>query len=91
MGKEALGKRGREKSAWLCRSSYLVSWMVVDIGRTEMEEYMVLKYAADLKNHPGVRFGLRGDIKEWRDMTKEPNPLILTAASSLRELSSLAR
>jgi len=70
MGAEALGKTGKEKSAWLCRSALRISWMVVEIGRAELEEYMVLKYAADLKNRQGRRFGLRSDIIEWRKMTE---------------------
>jgi hypothetical protein len=76
MGNKALGKTGREKSAWLRRSTFRVSWMVVEIGRSELEEYMVLKYAADLKNHQGGRFSLRSDIAEWREIIEEPNPKI---------------
>lgn len=73
MGPKAAGKTGRQKSAWFCRSPLKISWMIVEIGRAELEEYMVLKHAAGLKNHQSVRFGLRHDIDLWRSITKEPN------------------
>jgi hypothetical protein len=73
MGSDAVGKKGREKAAWLAQSVYTVAWMVVDIGRAEFEEYMVLKHATTLRNHQGARFAMRGDIAEWHQMIKEPN------------------
>ena len=73
MGEKAQGMTGRERSAWLCKSIYRVSWMVVNIGRAEFEEYMVLKYARTLKNHQGGRFCLRSDFTTWQTMIKPPN------------------
>jgi hypothetical protein len=42
--------------------------MTVEIGRAELEDYMVLKNAAGLKNHKGGRFALRSDKADWVEM-----------------------
>jgi hypothetical protein len=93
MGAEAIGKKGKEKSAWLAKSPYTVAWMVVDIGRTELEEYMVLKHATTLRNHQGIRFAMRGDIADWHAMLTEPNkaPEPTTGAVTPRAPSSTSR
>jgi len=64
----AKGKAGKEKVALFSQPPFTVSWMTVEIGRAELEEYMVLKNAAGLKNHKGGRFALRSDKADWVEM-----------------------
>lgn len=71
MGEQARGKTGSQKSAWLRQQPFRVSWMVIQIGRTEFEDYVVMKYARTLKNHQGRRFSLRSDITDWRQITEQ--------------------
>lgn len=75
MGKRARGTTGRNRAAWFRRSQYRISWMVVPIGRTEFEEYMVLKHTGTLKNHQGGRFSLRSDYPEWQKLVSPSKAL----------------
>ena len=47
--------------------------MDVDLGRTQLEESMVLKNADSLKNYQDGRSNVRSNFAEWREMISEPN------------------
>jgi hypothetical protein len=80
IGPAAQGKTGAEKATWFCQAHFLLSWLVVEFGRSEFEEYMVLKHGRTLKNHRAGRFSLRSDYKAWLTLAEQPANLTLPLA-----------
>ena len=65
LGKKLASLSGRKRAECFCNSGYRISWMIVNIGRAELEEYMVARRDRTLLNKVQNRFTRRSDYEKW--------------------------